>query len=138
VVASFAKYSGRTIVMNGEIGNPAVTAVVRDVEWEVGLNRILAAQGLIATTGSTDIIKIDRRPLITAQFVDASLREVVAAVARHSGLTIVVNGSVADARVNATVRDADWRGVLDTVLPPLGLTAVLHPEGIVRIGQVAK
>ena len=66
VIAGLAAFSGSTIVVEGAIGNPEVSASFHDVEWRRALDEILEKQGLIATTDRpTGIIKITRRTRVT-------------------------------------------------------------------------
>jgi type IV pilus assembly protein PilQ len=58
VIAAFASFSGRTIVVGREVtGN--VTAEVKDQPWDVALRALLGAQGLAATEDRDGIIIVD-------------------------------------------------------------------------------
>lgn len=58
VLAAFAAFSGRTIVVGKAVaGN--VTAEIRDQPWDVALQAILASQGLAAAEDATGIITVD-------------------------------------------------------------------------------
>src|ERR1044072_1872313 len=48
VVRGFAAFSGRTIGVAPDVGDPLVTAVVLDVDWLAGLDQILETQSLVA------------------------------------------------------------------------------------------
>jgi len=58
VVAAFAAFSGRTIVVGREIKG-TVTAEVRDQPWDVALRAILQSQGLAAVEDANGIIAVD-------------------------------------------------------------------------------
>jgi type IV pilus assembly protein PilQ len=58
VVAAFAAFSGRTIVVGREIKG-TVTAEVRDQPWDVALRAILQSQGLAAVEDASGIIMVD-------------------------------------------------------------------------------
>ncbi|MGQ0714193.1 MAG: AMIN domain-containing protein [Gemmatimonadaceae bacterium] len=58
VVAAFAAFSGRTIVVGREIKG-SVTAEVRDQPWDVALRAILQSQGLAAVEDANGIIMVD-------------------------------------------------------------------------------
>ena len=58
VIAAFASFSGRTIVV-GRTVQGTVTAEIRDQPWDVALNAMLEAQGLAATEDENGIIMVD-------------------------------------------------------------------------------
>ncbi|MGH7665221.1 MAG: AMIN domain-containing protein [Gemmatimonadaceae bacterium] len=58
VLAAFAAFSGRTIVVGREVTG-TVTAEIRDQPWDVALRAILDAQGLAATEDQYGIITVD-------------------------------------------------------------------------------
>jgi type IV pilus assembly protein PilQ len=58
VLAAFAAFSGRTIVVGKEVSG-TVTAEVRDQPWDVALQSILTAQGLAAAEDQYGILTVD-------------------------------------------------------------------------------
>jgi type IV pilus assembly protein PilQ len=58
VLAAFAAFSGRTIVVGKEV-NGTITAEIKDQPWDVALQAILQAQGLAATEEKSGIITVD-------------------------------------------------------------------------------
>jgi type IV pilus assembly protein PilQ len=58
VIAAFATFSGRTIVVGKEVSG-VVRADVNDKPWDVALQAILQAQGLAATEDASGIITVD-------------------------------------------------------------------------------
>lgn len=58
VIAAFAAFSGRTIVVGRDVAGD-VTADIADKPWDVALQAILQAQGLAATEDASGIITID-------------------------------------------------------------------------------
>jgi type IV pilus assembly protein PilQ len=58
VLAAFAAFSGRTIVVGPQVTG-TVTAEIRDQPWDVALRAILQAQGLSATEDPSGIITVD-------------------------------------------------------------------------------
>jgi type IV pilus assembly protein PilQ len=66
VVAAFAAFSGRTIVVGKEIEGK-VTAEVRDQPWDVALRAILQSQGLAAVEDANGIIAVDSYENIASQ-----------------------------------------------------------------------
>jgi len=66
VIAAFASYSGRTIVIGKDVQG-TVTAEIKDQPWDVALQAILQAQGLAASEENTGIISIDSYANILAK-----------------------------------------------------------------------
>src|SRR5687768_2646044 len=66
VVAAFAAFSGRTIVVGKETKG-TVTAEVRDQPWDVALRAILQSQGLAAVEDANGIIAVDSYENIASQ-----------------------------------------------------------------------
>jgi type IV pilus assembly protein PilQ len=58
VLAAFAAFSGRTIVVGKEVKG-TVTAEIKDQPWDVALKSILEAQGLAAGEEASGIIAVD-------------------------------------------------------------------------------
>ncbi|MBV6520729.1 MAG: hypothetical protein MNPFHGCM_00847 [Gemmatimonadaceae bacterium] len=58
VLAAFAAFSGRTIVVGKDVKG-TVTAEIKDQPWDVALKSILEAQGLAASEEASGIIAID-------------------------------------------------------------------------------
>jgi len=66
VLAAFAAFSGRTIVVGKDVQG-TVTAEVRDQPWDVALQSILASQQLAATEDQYGIITVDSYKNIQAK-----------------------------------------------------------------------
>ena len=66
VIAAFATFSGRTIVVGSNVKG-TVSAEVRDQPWDVALQAILKAQGLDAKEDAHGIITVDSYENIAAQ-----------------------------------------------------------------------
>jgi type IV pilus assembly protein PilQ len=66
VVANFATFAGRSIVLGKDISGD-VTAEIRDQPWDIALNAILAGQGLAATELPGGIIRVDSRANLATQ-----------------------------------------------------------------------
>jgi type II secretory pathway component HofQ len=60
VVRAFAAFSGRTIVLAPDVGDPTVTASVQHIEWRAALELILAAHGLVARVDASGNIRIEK------------------------------------------------------------------------------
>jgi type IV pilus assembly protein PilQ len=66
VIAAFAVFSGRTIVVGKGVSG-TVSAEVRDQPWDVALRAILSSQGLAAKEDQDGIITVDSYQNIAAQ-----------------------------------------------------------------------
>jgi len=58
VLAAFATFSGRTIVVGKDVAG-TVTAEIKDQPWDIALKAILEAQGLAAAEEASGIITVD-------------------------------------------------------------------------------
>jgi len=58
VVAAFAAFSGKTILLGKDVSG-TITAEIKEQPWNVALDALLRAQGLAATTDTHGIITID-------------------------------------------------------------------------------
>jgi type IV pilus assembly protein PilQ len=108
VIASFATFAGRTIVVGKDVSG-AVTADIVDKPWDIALQAILQGQGLAATEDAAGIITVDSyrnlaqnqalEPLVT-QIIDVNyakataLRQTVQALLARdcTGLTTMATG----------------------------------------------
>lgn len=66
VVATFAGFSGRSIVLGKDVTG-TVTAEIRDQPWDVAFNAILAGQGLGVTVLPGGILRVDSRANLATQ-----------------------------------------------------------------------
>jgi type IV pilus assembly protein PilQ len=66
VIANFAAFSGRSIVVGKDISG-TVTSEIKDQPWDLAFNAILAGQGLAATELPGGIIRVDSRANLAAQ-----------------------------------------------------------------------
>ncbi len=77
VIAAFASFSGRTIVVGKEVSG-LVSADINDKPWDVALQAILQAQGLAATEDASGIITIDSyKNLASNQALEPMVTQIV-------------------------------------------------------------
>ena len=77
VIAAFATFSGRTIVVGKDVAGD-VTADIADKPWDVALQAILQAQGLAATEDASGIITVDSyRNLATNQALEPLVTQII-------------------------------------------------------------
>ena len=93
VIAAFAVFSGRTIVV-GKGVTGTVSAEVRDQPWDVALRAILTSQGLAAKEDQDGIISVDSYQNIAAQQAAEPLSTRIISVnyARASSLAPTIEG----------------------------------------------
>jgi type II secretory pathway component HofQ len=61
VIRAFARFSGRTIVLASDVGDPEVTASLQNVDWQRALGLVLARLGLVERVDPTGVIRVERR-----------------------------------------------------------------------------
>ena len=77
VIAAFATFSGRTIVVGKDVDG-TVTADIADKPWDVALQAILQSQGLAATEDASGIISVDSyRNLASNQALEPLVTQVL-------------------------------------------------------------
>jgi type IV pilus assembly protein PilQ len=72
VIASFAEFSGYSIVLGAGIGG-TVTAEIRNQPWDVAMQAILQAQGLEGREAQTGLIRVDAAERLREREVQEAL-----------------------------------------------------------------
>ena len=88
VIAAFATFSGRTIVIGKDVQG-TVTAEIKDQPWDVALQAILQAQGLAASEENTGIISVDSYANILAKEANEPLTTQLVAINYASASSLV-------------------------------------------------
>jgi type IV pilus assembly protein PilQ len=137
VVAAFADYAGRSIVPSSDIKGQLITAEVRNQDWEVALQVVLAANNLYAEEVESGVImvkdasKIKERqssePLISRQYKIeyVSADSLVAAV---QGLTSSQGAKAVANRSNNSLIITETPSVLNRIEPLLQQLDVREPQ----------
>jgi type IV pilus assembly protein PilQ len=73
VLASFASFSGRTIIPSSSVPGLKVDAEIKDQPWDIALKAILSAQGLDATEDANGIIIVDTQERIASRSATEAL-----------------------------------------------------------------
>ncbi len=96
VIATFASFSGRTIVVGKDVAG-SVTADITDKPWDVALQAILQSQGLAATEDPSGIITVDSyTALATNQSLEPLVTQIVNVnYAKAAGLVPTVRALLA-------------------------------------------
>ncbi len=135
VLATFAEFSGRSIVAGADVSG-AVTADIRDQPWDIALREILNSHALAAVETESGIIRVDKNEklrerekveeLVTRQFpiryvaVDSLVKTVEAFVSERGKVTT-------NPTSNALVV-TDARSVLDRIEPAIMQLDVRRPQ----------
>src|SRR5688572_24545280 len=88
VIAAFATFSGRTIVIGKDVQG-TVTAEIKDQPWDVALQAILQAQGLAASEENTGIISVDSYANILAKEANEPLTTQLVSINYASAASLV-------------------------------------------------
>jgi type IV pilus assembly protein PilQ len=88
VIAAFAGFSGRTIVIGKDVQG-TVTAEIKDQPWDVALQAILQAQGLAASEENTGIISVDSYANILAKEANEPLTTQLVSINYASAASLV-------------------------------------------------
>jgi len=88
VIAAFASFSGRTIVIGKDVQG-TVTAEIKDQPWDVALQAVLQAQGLAASEENTGIISIDSYANILAKEANEPLTTQLVSINYASAASLV-------------------------------------------------
>lgn len=135
VLATFAEFSGRSIVAGAQVSG-TVTADIRDQPWDIALREILHSHALGAVETESGIIRVDKielvrerekvEELVTRQFpiryvaVDSLVKTVEAFVSERGKVTT-------NPTSNALVV-TDARSVLDRIEPAIMQLDVRRPQ----------
>jgi type IV pilus assembly protein PilQ len=137
VLAAFADYAGKSIVPSSEIKNTAITAEVRNQDWEVALQAVLTANNMIAQELESGVILVkdastikqrqSEEPLVARtykiEFVAAD--SLVAAVA---GLISTPGSKAVANRSNNSLLITETESVLNRIEPLLRQLDVREPQ----------
>ena len=107
----------------------AVTAVTATAASD---RAIMMGRGNVKAAHQVAFTSSSAQPRITVTYVDADIRDVIAAFALFSGRTIVVGKGVAGT-VTAEVRDQPWDVALRAILQSQGLAAKEDADGIITV-----
>jgi type IV pilus assembly protein PilQ len=97
-----------------------------------GSDRILSGHANVKAARQSAFVSSSSQPRITVTYVDADIRDVIAAFALFSGRTIVVGKGVTGT-VTAEVRDQPWDVALRAILQSQGLAAKEDADGIITV-----
>ena len=113
---------------------PAISAVVPAAAADASAPRTTGRTHVepVHLTAFSAATSSSSQPRITVTYVDADIRDVIAAFALFSGRTIVVGKGVTGT-VTAEVRDQPWDVALRAILQSQGLAAKEDADGIITV-----
>jgi type II secretory pathway component HofQ len=121
VAAAFASFAGQPITVSSTVGDPAITGSVQEITWEAGLDRLLAANALVARPDSAGGLRIDSERRITVEYQGVPLWRVLQAIGQFSGRHIAITPDIGSREVTASVTDVDWQRALERIVATTGL-----------------
>ena len=133
VTAAFASFSGQSITVSSRVGDPAITGSVQNLGWEAGLDRLLAANALIARPDSAGGLRIESERRITVEYQQVPLRRVLQAIAQFSGRDIAITPNISEREVTASIEDVDWQRALERIVATTGLVVRADRTGGFRV-----
>jgi type IV pilus assembly protein PilQ len=116
VVANFAAFSGRSIILGAGISGE-VTAEIREQPWDIAFYAILAGQGLAASELPGGIIRVDSRANLAAQDSIEPLRTRVVRINYARAISLAPS-------VASVVTPVRGRAVADTVTNSIIVTDI--------------
>lgn len=143
VVASFATFSSRKIVVANGIGG-TLSFTTSDQPWDLAFQSILASRQLTAcedTDGTIIVGGCVTNPLagmtttlapVTLSYDNADLRQVALAFSQYTGRTIVVAPGVSE-YVTTDIHSQPWNVALQSILDSVHLTASQDEHGVITI-----
>lgn len=109
-----------------------VTVILDKVEWNLALEVVAERSGCVLVQKATNLIRIEQPPRVTFDFVGADVKEVIDAIAKYAGASVVTAPEV-QGEVHLRLNDVPWRTALETVAKSLGFVVVEEAWGIYRI-----
>ena len=132
IAESFSTFAGRAIVLDSAVGDPSVTASIRGLDWQLGLDAILAKHALIARPVAGGGLLIEREKRVNVAYQGAHLGAVAAQFAAFAKRRVELPPNATDLEVSTTIEDTDWQRALEKILQQAGLTARWDVDGTVR------
>lgn len=136
VLAYIADRAGVNIFL-AEGVQEAVTVSFDRVPWRLALEEVAEKSGCVLVQKATNVIRVEQPPRVSFEFVGADVKEVIDAIAKYAGTSVVTAPEV-QGEVHLRLNDVPWRTALDTVAKTLGYVVVEEEWGIYRITSPSK
>lgn len=132
VIAFIQEKTDVNIVLAREAEEIPVTVKLKNLPWREALEVVAERAGAQVDERSANLIRVEKPPRVTFDFDNASVREVIKAIAATANANIVVGREV-EGTVTLTLTDIPWRVALETICKTLGYAVVPEERGILRI-----
>jgi type II secretory pathway component GspD/PulD (secretin) len=131
VIAYLQERSGINIVL-AEGVKDRVSIDLDLVPWRLALESVAEKAGCVLVEKAANLIRVEQPPRVTFEFSGAEVRQVIDAIAKVAGASVVVAPNVEGA-VYLRINDVPWRTALETVAKSQGLVVVEDAWNILRV-----
>jgi type II secretory pathway component GspD/PulD (secretin) len=131
VIAYLQERAGVNIVL-AEGVKEKVTVDLDLVPWRLALETVAEKAGCVLVEKAANLIRVEQPPRVTFEFTGADVRQVIDAIAKVAGASVVVAPN-AEGSVYLRINDVPWRTALDTVAKSQGLVVVEDAWNILRV-----
>ncbi len=133
VLSWISRRAGVNIVCN-EPDQPLVTMRLVNVTWQEAIEQISTRYDMVIEKKSDRIWELTNPPRVRMQFQDAELTRILEALARQSGMNVVISDDVdASRRLTMTLNGVPWREALNVIVRATGYAWTEHNYNIIRI-----
>lgn len=109
-----------------------VTVELNQVPWRVALEIVAERAGCVLVEKAANVIRVESPPRVTFNFTGADIKQVIDAIAKVSGASIVTAPNV-EGQVHLRINNVPWRTALETVVKSLGFVVVEDGWNIYRV-----
>ncbi len=131
VIAYLQERSGVNIVL-AEGVKEKVSVDLDLVPWRLALETVAEKAGCVLVEKAANLIRVEQPPRVTFEFNGADVRQVIDAIAKVAGASVVVAPN-AEGSVYLRINDVPWRTALETVAKSQGLVVVEDAWNILRV-----
>lgn len=131
VVKYLQERSGVNIVLAENV-KEKVSVDLDLVPWRLALDTVAEKAGCVLVEKAANLIRVEQPPRVTFEFNGAEVRQVIDAIAKVAGASVVVAPN-AEGTVYLRINDVPWRTALDTVAKSQGLVVVEDAWNILRV-----
>jgi type IV pilus assembly protein PilQ len=137
VVQYLRERSGANIEIIDTENEVVSTSVIRsiqlsDVHWRVALDIVAEKAGCVVEERRNGVLLITRPPMVTFQFPDSDIRDIITTIGKISGANIVIAPEVVGS-LSVSFNGVPWRDALEVVAKTRGYTVVEERGGVLRV-----
>ncbi len=113
------------------------TSVIRsiqlsDVHWRIALDIVAEKAGCVVEERRNGVLLVTKPPVVTFQFPDSDIREIISTIGKVSGANIVIAPEVVR-NLSVSFNGVPWRDALEVVAKTRGYTVVEERGGVLRV-----